>query len=123
MHSQSAHGLKRLANATWYSLKGIQAAWRSEAAFRQEVILAVVLLPSAVWLGTTMVQRAILILSVMSVLVVELLNSAIEATVDRIGPERHLLSGQAKNMGSAAVLLSLICMVVVWILVAWQRWG
>lgn len=123
MQPHATGGIKRLINATCYSARGIRAAWCHEAAFRQEVMLAVVLLPAAFWLGTTMVQRAVLVFSVMLVLIVELLNSAIEATVDRIGPEHHDLSGRAKNMGSAAVLLSLVNIVVIWGLVAWQRWG
>jgi diacylglycerol kinase (ATP) len=114
--------LQRLWAATGYSSQGLKAAWIHETAFRQELLLALLLAPVACWLGTTMTQRALLIFSLVLILVVELLNSAIEATVDRIGSEHHKLSGQAKNMGSAAVLVALIAAAGVWILVAWQRW-
>lgn len=121
MNREKTKGMRRLINATFYSAKGIRAAWIHETAFRQESILACILVPSAFWLGTTAAQRALLIFSVLIVLVVELLNSAIEAVVDRIGEEHHPLSGQAKNMGSAAVLLSLISAALVWGIMAWQR--
>ncbi len=123
MQKRSATGLQRLINATGYSIEGLKAAWRNETAFRQEVMLVLVLLPAAFWLGTTMIQRALLVLTIVLILIVELLNSAIEAVVDRIGVEEHPLSAQAKNMGSAAVLLILISTALVWGLAAWQRWG
>jgi diacylglycerol kinase (ATP) len=116
-------GLRRLIDAASYSLMGLKATWDNEAAFRQEVALMVVLLPTAVWLGTTAVQRALLVGSSLLILIVELINSAIEAAIDRIGPEIHPLSEQAKNMGSAAVLLSLVNVTLVWGLVAWGRWA
>jgi diacylglycerol kinase (ATP) len=122
MKKQRYTGLQRLWAATGYSIQGLKAAWIHETAFRQELLLALLLAPVACWLGTTMTQRALLIFSLVLILVVELLNSAIEATVDRIGSEHHKLSGQAKNMGSAAVLVALIAAAGVWILVAWQRW-
>jgi len=122
MPKTTTSGLPRLINATVYSLKGLRAAWRNETAFRQEVILTVVLVPAAFWLGTTKAQQALLLFSCLLVLIVELLNSAIETTVDRIGPEDHPLSGRAKKWGSAAVMLSLIAAAVVWALVAWDRW-
>ena len=122
MQKRSKSGLQRLIDATGYSLRGFQAAWRSEVAFRQELLLIMILLPAAFWLGTDMTQRAVLMLSSLLILAVELINSAIESIVDRIGPEAHPLSGQAKNMGSAAVLISLIATAVVWGLVAWERW-
>lgn len=123
MQPKQRGGIKRLVNAAIYSAKGIQAAWRNETAFRQETVSAIVLIPVAFWLGTTMVQRALLIFSILLILMIELLNSAIEAVVDRIGTEYHPLSGQAKNMGSAAVLFSLITAAVVWAMVIWQRWA
>src|SRR5688572_8192222 len=116
-------GVRRIVNATFFSLSGLRAAWQQEAAFRQEVMLAVVLMPTGVWLGRTAVERALLIGSCLLVLIVELLNSGIEAIVDRVGLEPHRLSGQAKDLGSAAVLMSLVLVLVVWGLIAWSRFG
>lgn len=116
-------GLRRLVNATRYSLAGLRAAWRHEAAFRQECALAAILIPTGLWLGRSAVERALLIGVCLLVLVVELLNSAIEAVVDRIGAEPHALSGRAKDLGSAAVLVSLVLVAIVWALVAWQRFA
>ena len=110
-------GVKRIMMATLYSWKGLRAAFRKEEAFRQEAILAIVLIPFAIWLGDTGIEIALMIGSVILVLIVEILNSAVEAVVDRIGMERHKLSGRAKDMGSAAVMLSLFNVVVVWGLV------
>ena len=98
-------------------MQGIKAAFVNEAAFRQELILALILLPLAIWLGETGLEKAVLISSLLLVLIVELMNSGIEAIVDRIGSERHELSGRAKDIGSAAVLISLINVVAVWGLV------
>jgi diacylglycerol kinase (ATP) len=120
---KSPQGFQRLINATGYSIQGVKAAWRNEAAFRQESIAVLILLPVALWLGTSLTQRAVLIFSLLLIPIVELLNSAIETTIDRIGLERHTLSGQAKNMGSAAVMLSLIATAAVWALIGWERWG
>ena len=116
-------GIRRIVNATFYSLAGLRAAWQHEAAFRQEVMLAVVLIPTGVWLGRTAVERSLLIGSCLLVLIVELLNSAIEAMVDRVGTEPHRLSGQAKDLGAAAVFVSLSLVLVVWGLIAWSRFG
>jgi diacylglycerol kinase (ATP) len=113
-------GLTRLFRAFGNSLKGFAGAFREEAAFRQELGLAVVVIPLGLWLGRNGVERVLLIAPMFLVLIVELLNSAIEATVDRIGLERHTLSGLAKDIGSAAVLLSLLLLAVVWILVLWR---
>src|SRR5687767_366905 len=107
-------GLRRLMLAFVNSWKGFQGAFRSEAAFRQEVALAVVLLPLGAYLGKTPVEKALLISSVLLVLIVELLNTGIETVVDRIGLERHELSGLAKDVGSTAVLLSFGVLVVIW---------
>ncbi|WP_108652426.1 diacylglycerol kinase [Dongshaea marina] len=112
-------GLIRIIKATGYSLKGFAAAFRHEAAFRQELLMAVILIPLALWLGDSGVERAVLIASVVLVMLVELVNSAIEAVVDRIGSERHELSGRAKDIGSAAVMLALLLMVVCWALILW----
>jgi diacylglycerol kinase (ATP) len=110
-------GLQRVWNALGYSLSGLRAALRHEDAFRQEVILALVLIPLALWLGGDGLRRALMIASVMLVLVVELVNSAIEAAVDRVSLEKHRLSKRAKDIGSAAVLLALTNVVCVWTLV------
>ncbi len=107
----------RIISATGYSLAGLKAALVREAAFRQELALFIVLAPLGFWLGQTGVERALLVGSLIFVLVVELLNSAIEALVNRIGPERHELSGIAKDLGSAAVFVSMVLVVVVWALV------
>ena len=107
-------GLRRLLNAFGYSMAGIKAAYKNEDAFRQEVLMAIVLIPLAIYLGETGLEKAIMIASVLLVIIVELLNSSIEATVDRISLENHNLAKRAKDIGSAAVLISLVNMAVVW---------
>ncbi|MCR6664985.1 MAG: diacylglycerol kinase [Methyloversatilis sp.] len=114
-------GLRRLLNATRYSAEGLGAAFRHEDAFRQEVIAAVLLLPLALWLGNSGVERALMVFSVLLVLIVELLNSAVEATVDRISLENHALAKRAKDIGSAAVMVSLLNLLLVWALVLSAR--
>jgi diacylglycerol kinase (ATP) len=116
-------GFRRLIRATRYSAQGFAHAWRFEAAFRQEVSLTIVLVPAALWLGRTAVEELMLIGSCLFVLVVELLNSAIENAIDRFGDEPHELSGRAKDLGSAAVFVSLVIVVAVWATVAWQRFA
>ncbi|MBS0466196.1 MAG: diacylglycerol kinase [Proteobacteria bacterium] len=118
-HKQRA-GLNRLWHATGYSLAGLRAGW-GEKAFRQEAILAALLLPLSCWLGSGWVETAVLAASVVLVLITELLNSGIEAAIDRIGPELHDLSKRAKDMGSAAVLLSLLLCGTVWAAALYQR--
>lgn len=110
-------GLSRLIKAVGYSRQGIVAAWQNEEAFRQEALLAVILIPLAIFLGETGIEKAIMVASVILVLIVEILNSALEAVVDRFGGEHHELSGRAKDMGSAAVSFALVNVVVVWLLV------
>lgn len=110
-------GLIRLVNAFGNTWKGYVGAFREEAAFRQELALCVVLFPLALWLGENGVERALLVGPIFIILIVELLNSGIEATVDRIGLERHQLSGLAKDLGSAAVFTSFALLAVVWALV------
>lgn len=110
-------GLRRLWNAFGYSLAGFRAAYKHEDAFRQEVLLAVVMVPLALWLPVGHIGKALMIGSVLLVIVVELLNSAIEATVDRISLDSHDLAKRAKDIGSAAVLVSLLNVLVVWGLV------
>jgi diacylglycerol kinase (ATP) len=116
-------GFRRLVNATFFSLAGLRAAWRNEAAFRQECALAAVLTPAAFWVGQTAVERSLLIGTCWLVIIVELLNSAVEAVVDRVGTDHHSLSGRAKDLGSAAVFVSLALTVLVWGLIAWERFG
>jgi diacylglycerol kinase (ATP) len=116
-------GLRRVLRATFFSLAGLRAAWLHEAAFRQECALCAVLVPAAFWVGSTAVERALLAGSCLLVLIVELLNSAIEATVDRIGSEHHLLAARAKDCGSAAVLVSLILLAACWGLIGWERFA
>jgi diacylglycerol kinase (ATP) len=110
-------GLRRVLNATHHSIAGLAAAARHEDAFRQELILVLLLTPLAFWVGDTGVERALLIGSLILVLIVELLNSAVEATVDRISFESHRLAKRAKDLGSAAVMLSLANAGVVWLLI------
>lgn len=119
---KARRGLVRVWHATLISVDGFRAGWR-EAAFRQEVACAIVMLPASFWVGHGWIEIALLASSVVLVLVVELLNSAIEATIDRIGPEWHVLSKRAKDLGSAAVLLSLLLCGGVWIAALWQRFA
>jgi len=112
---KSATGITRIIKATGYSIKGLKAAFQHEAAFRQEVLLLVVAVGIAIWLDVTPLERLLLIGSVVVVMIVELINSAIEAIVDRIGSEYHELSGRAKDIGSAAVLCTLLLAGYVWI--------
>ncbi len=112
-------GLTRLINALGYSRDGIAAAWKNEAAFREEVILAAIAIPLAFYLGKTGVERALLVGSIVFVLIVEILNSAVEAVVDKASPEKHDLAKRAKDMGSAAVLLSLVNAALIWACVLW----
>jgi len=114
-------GVTRLLRAFGSSCKGFAGAWRDEAAFRQELLFAVVAFPAGLWFGNNGVERALLVGPVLLILIVELLNSAIEAAIDRIGLERHALSGLAKDLGSAAVLLSFGLLIVVWVLVLGDR--
>ena len=107
-------GLTRLINALGYSRDGLGAAWKNEAAFREEVLLAAVTLPLAFYLGKTGVDRALMVGSILLILIVEILNSAVEAVVDKASPEKSELAKRAKDMGSAAVLLSLLNAAAVW---------
>jgi diacylglycerol kinase (ATP) len=114
-------GLTRLWLATLNSRRGLVHCYRSEAAFRQEVWLACLLVPAGFWLGQTAVERVLLVGSVLLLLVIELLNTGIEVVVDRIGLERHPLSGFAKDVGSAAVLFGLLLLFLTWGLLLWER--
>jgi diacylglycerol kinase (ATP) len=114
-------GLQRLVRSFGNSWKGLLGAFREEAAFRQELALALVVLPAGLWLGRNGVERALLTAPMLLILIVELLNSAVEATVDRVGLERHPLSGLAKDIGSAAVFLSFALLALTWLLVLSDR--
>jgi diacylglycerol kinase (ATP) len=114
-------GIDRLIHATGYSLSGLSQAYRGESAFRQEFWLAVVLLPLSFWVGRNWVEVVLLIAAVMQLLIVELLNSAIEAAIDRVSFELHDLSKRAKDLASAAVLLSLLLCTGVWLVALWHR--
>jgi diacylglycerol kinase (ATP) len=115
-------GLNRIMHATGYSLQGLRAGW-GETAFRQEALLSFVLLPVSFWLGQNWVEITLLAGSVLLVMIVELLNTCIESAIDRIGPEWHDLSKRAKDMGSAAVLLSLLLALGIWTGALWQRFA
>jgi len=114
-------GLLRIVKAAGYSWQGLRAAWQHEAAFRQEATAAIIAIVVACWLDVDTVARILMIGSVVLVIIVEILNSAIEAVVDRIGQERHPLAGRAKDMGSAAVLLAIILALFVWIALLWSH--
>jgi len=114
-------GLTRVLRALTASLQGLGGAFREEAAFRQELALAALVIPLGLWLGHSGVERALLIAPMLLILIVELLNSAIEATVDRIGFERHALAGLAKDIGSAAVFMSFVLLSAIWLLVLLGR--
>ena len=114
-------GLTRIIKAAGYSWKGIRAAWMNEAAFRQEGVAAIAAIAIACWLDVDPITRVLLIGSVILVIIVEILNSALEAVVDRIGPEFHELSGRAKDMGSAAVLFAILLALMTWGLLLWSN--
>ena len=114
MAKPGATGVTRIINATGYSMKGLKSAWINEAAFRQELVLVLALMPLAGWLGNSLNEILLLICISWLVVIVEVLNSAIEAVVDRIGSERHELSGRAKDLGSAAVFIALALNALVW---------
>ena len=113
-------GLRRIINAFGYSMKGLRAAFKHESAFRQESALLIILLPLAIFLGQNIVDYSILIGSLLLVIIVELLNSAVEAVVDRVGDEHHKLAGRAKDIGSAAVFVSLVNVAVIWSMYVFQ---
>lgn len=112
-------GIKRIVMATWYSLKGLKAAFKSEAAIRQECFAIAVLLPIAILADVTLVERLLLILTMFLVLIVELLNTAVETVVDRVSFDQHELSGKAKDIGSAAVFISILIALATWVSILW----
>ncbi|WP_333795974.1 diacylglycerol kinase [Rheinheimera sp.] len=121
INKPNGSGLGRILKATECSRKGFVAAWRFEAAFRQEAVLAMLLLPLSFWLADSAQHWALLVSVLLLVLIVELLNSAIETLTDRVSLERHELSGRAKDLGSAAVTLSLTVVAIVWGVALWQQ--
>ncbi len=114
MAKPGATGITRIINATGYSMKGLKSAWVNEAAFRQELLLILLLMPLAFWIGDTLNEILLLVCISWLVVIVEVLNSAVEAVVDRIGSEHHELSGRAKDLGSAAVFIALALNALVW---------
>ncbi len=118
---QEHNGASRLRQATRNSFRGIRDCWQLEEAFRYDVTIFVVLLPNSFWLARSFTEWLLLLFPLFLLLIVELLNSAVENTVDRIGEERHTLSGRAKDMGSSAVMFSLILLAIVWLGMAWAR--
>lgn len=123
MSKPGKRGLPRLLDSFLYSLLGLKAAWRNEEAFRLEVCLALIFVPMSFWLGQSLEHQLLLLLSCGIVLLAELVNSAIEAVVDRVGPEQHPLSAQAKDIGSAVVFISLNLFLLIWGYSAWARFG
>ena len=121
MASENENIFRHIQNAVVYSWAGLKAAWDNELAFRTEVIVIAFLMPFGIWMGETAVHWALLIGSSMLVLITELLNSAVEKVVDRIGTEHHILSKQAKDLGSAAAAVSMLAAVTVWGLIAYER--
>ena len=119
--ANNATGFIRIVKAAGYSWQGLRAAWQYEAAFRQEAIAALIAIAVACWLDVDTVSPVLMIGAVVLVVIVEILNSAIESVVDRIGQEHHPLAGRAKDMGSAAVLLSILLAVFVWIALLWSH--
>ena len=114
MAKPGATGITRIINATGYSMKGLKSAWINEAAFRQELLLILLLMPLAFWIGDSLNEILLLVCISWLVVIVEILNSAIEAVVDRVGSEHHELSGRAKDLGSAAVFIALALNALVW---------
>jgi diacylglycerol kinase (ATP) len=114
-------GATRLAKAFGNTWKGLVGCWREEEAFRQECVGALLVLPAGIWIGHTGVERVVLVAPMFLILIVELLNSAVETAIDRIGTERHALSGLAKDLGSAAVFVSFVLLAVTWVLVLTGR--
>ena len=121
MGNKNESVIGHIKNAFIYTFAGLETAWKNELAFRGEIVVAMVMVPLALWIGRSAVERSLLIASILLILVTELLNSAIEAVVDRIGPERHELSKRAKDMGSAAAFISMVTAALVWMIIAYDR--
>jgi diacylglycerol kinase (ATP) len=123
MGSENENVIGHIINAFRYTFDGLKSAWKNELAFRGEVVVAIIMIPLGIWLGQSAVEQALLIASILLILLTELVNSALEAVVDRIGPERHELSKRAKDMGSAAAFISMVTAVVVWMIIAFDRFA
>lgn len=123
MPSTEPRGPRQIARALVWSIKGLRAAWTHEASFRLEGYLLVVMFPAGLWLGQGAIEKSVLCGSLILVLAAELLNSAVEAVVDKVSPEFHELAGRAKDMGSAAVFLLMLNVVMCWALILWQRFS
>ena len=123
MVSGNENLIGHIINAFRYTFAGLKSAWKNELAFRGEVVVVTIMLPLGIWLGRSAVERALLIASILLILLTELLNSALEAVVDRIGPQRHELSKRAKDMGSAAAFISMVTAALVWIIIAVDRFA
>jgi len=121
MGSENENIFRHIRNAVIYSWAGLKAAWDNEMAFRTEIIVIALMMPIGIWIGETAVQWALLIGSSLLILITELLNSAVEKVVDRISTEHHILSKQAKDLGSAAAAVSMLAAVIVWGLIAFER--
>lgn len=117
MKPENKANFQRVIRAAGYSMKGLKSAYLNEAAFRQEVWLSIIMLPLALFLGNGVIEKILLLGTVFLVLIAELLNSAVEAVVDRIGPEYHELSGRAKDIGSAAVFIAMVLLAITWLLI------
>ena len=121
MGNKNENLIGHIKNAFIYTFAGLKAAWKNELAFRGEVVVIMIMSPLGLWLGRSAVERALLIASLLLILLAELVNSALEAVVDRIGPQRHELSKRAKDMGSAAAFISMVIAALVWVIIAFDR--
>jgi diacylglycerol kinase (ATP) len=121
MGNKNENLIDHIVNAFRYTFAGFKSAWQNELAFRGEVVVVAVMLPLGIWLGQSAAERALLIVSLLLILITELVNSALEAVVDRIGPQRHELSKRAKDLGSAAAFVSMVAAALVWIIIACDR--
>ncbi|MBW2480660.1 MAG: diacylglycerol kinase [Deltaproteobacteria bacterium] len=121
MGNKNENLIDHIVNAFRYTFAGFKSAWQNELAFRGEVVVVTVMLPLGIWLGQSAAERALLIVSLLLILITELVNSALEAVVDRIGPQRHELSKRAKDLGSAAAFVSMVAAALVWIIIAYGR--
>ena len=123
MGNKNENLIGHIKNAFVFTWAGIAAAWKNELAFRGEIVVVILMFPLGIWLGRSAAERALLVASLMLILVTELVNSALEAVVDRIGPQRHELSKRAKDLGSAAAFVSMITAALVWIIIALDRYA
>lgn len=121
MGNKNENLIDHIVNAFRYTFAGFKSAWQNELAFRGEVVVVAFMLPLGIWLGQSAAERALLIVSLLLILITELVNSALEAVVDRIGPQRHELSKRAKDLGSAAAFVSMVAAALVWIIIAYGR--